>query len=396
MPDKISKRDQKSFLQKLVLQQDTGELSWHARILILVFALALAWVLSVLLPALTEWLISPDIQNDLHQDGTWERILMIITFSVYSLPIFLWVRFTPFFWFRRDTGELNWFARIIILVIALSLAWALSNLLLEITDCLVPSNLRDTLNDANEAWTRVRVTTVYSVPIFLGLWFIRTHDKKIEFKNQQGQLRSSADSRRVESSNHREQLNRSQIEKVVDRLAGEDPVSRGIGVSRLLQLFREERIDEYEYLRYMNICRSWGYTEGKESKKSIIARRANLQDAELGGVDLREANLAMADLTKATLTGATLINADLENADLTGATLINADLENADLTGAILANAKLQGAKLTGTKLQDTQVNDCKMTETQRQLFIAQGVDVSSVTVVDEPSSTVRTQSPPQ
>ena len=293
--------------------------------------------------------------------------------------------------FRQDTGELTWFARVGILVYALALAWGLSNLLLEITDWLVPSNLRDTLKDTNEAWARVRVTTVYSVPIFLGLWFIRTHDKKIEFKNQQEQLKSSADSRKVESENHREQLNRSQIEKVVDRLAGEDPVSRGIGVSRLLQLFREERIEEDEYLRYMNICLSWEYTQ---DKRSMTARRANLQEAELIGVDLREANLAMADLTKANLAIADLREANLSSAKLikaklTEAKLTGANLIFANLTGAQLTRANLINADLTFANLTETRVDGCEMTETQRQLFIVQKVDVRGVIVVEEPSSTV-------
>ena len=65
-------------------------------------------------------------------------------------------------------------------------------------------------------------------------------------------------------------------------------------------------------------------------------KRANLQYADLRGVNLHAANLQHADLR----------DADLQYADLRGAELRDADLQYADLRGAELRDADLRGANL--------------------------------------------------
>jgi uncharacterized protein YjbI with pentapeptide repeats len=76
--------------------------------------------------------------------------------------------------------------------------------------------------------------------------------------------------------------------------------------------------------------------------KAAILRNANLER-----IHLRGANLDRAVLTNASLRSAALYKVDLQNANLMGA-----DLEGADLQSANLENANLEGANLKGVHLQ--------------------------------------------
>ena len=317
------------------------------------------------------------------------------------------------FWFRADTSEFTWAGRGVILAIAFTFGYMISYFLPELLDFLIPDSTKKYVGMVDGAWARLIVTavaTVYSVPIFLGLWIIRTHDKKIEFRNNQKQLSRIASNKKVESKSHRKQLSRSQIEKAVDLLTGKDPIARGLGVSRLTHLFRENSLEEGEYKGYMAICRSWESPD--EGKAPMIAlgsmlQGVNLQKAKLPGADLQEADLSNARLERANLQGANLQEANLTGTKLAGANLQGTNLQEADLTraslrGACLRGANLQGANLTktnlagvhqqgadlkeidlsGAQLQGANVDGSRMTAYQKQVFADQGVNVEKVKVV--------------
>ncbi|HEX6745788.1 MAG TPA: pentapeptide repeat-containing protein [Longimicrobium sp.] len=85
-------------------------------------------------------------------------------------------------------------------------------------------------------------------------------------------------------------------------------------------------------------------------------RRAWLRQAVLRNADLERAHLDAANLTEADLQGAILKDAELDDAVLweasaVGANLKEADLEGADLRGADLRGARMQGVDLSGANL---------------------------------------------
>ncbi|MBD2493474.1 pentapeptide repeat-containing protein [Nostoc sp. FACHB-280] len=77
----------------------------------------------------------------------------------------------------------------------------------------------------------------------------------------------------------------------------------------------------------------------------------NLRGAILKGANLSQANLANADLTDANLEGAVLKSANLTGASFTGANLTSASLESADLSFTGFLGANLTAANLLGSKL---------------------------------------------
>jgi hypothetical protein len=89
--------------------------------------------------------------------------------------------------------------------------------------------------------------------------------------------------------------------------------------------------------------------------------RADLRDADLGGIILSRARLYEADLSGANLSGAVLRHvrlsgtqlprAQLMGADLSGAHLNETNLTDADLTASTLTGALLGGADLSGAEL---------------------------------------------
>jgi uncharacterized protein YjbI with pentapeptide repeats len=95
-------------------------------------------------------------------------------------------------------------------------------------------------------------------------------------------------------------------------------------------------------------------------------RGANLNGADLRGVDLHRAYLSEADLTGAVLRGADLTGADLNGVDLSEADLTGAVLRGADLTGAVFYRANLTGADLTGADLNGIYIREAKLTNAKR------------------------------
>ena len=86
-------------------------------------------------------------------------------------------------------------------------------------------------------------------------------------------------------------------------------------------------------------------------------RGANLDKADLNGVDLSNAILIDADLdetnlSNANLSGADLTDADLGKANLTGANLSKANFTKADLEDANLTNANVTDTIFTGADLE--------------------------------------------
>jgi uncharacterized protein YjbI with pentapeptide repeats len=80
-------------------------------------------------------------------------------------------------------------------------------------------------------------------------------------------------------------------------------------------------------------------------------RQADYNRAVKGDKNLSNAQLEKADLHGIDLSGANLTNAELEDANLQGANLTNANLQRADLEGANLRGAKINGANLRGAEL---------------------------------------------
>ena len=95
---------------------------------------------------------------------------------------------------------------------------------------------------------------------------------------------------------------------------------------------------------------------------------ANLQDANLQG-----ANLWGVDLQGAHLQGANLWGVDLQGANLRGANLQDANLRGANLQDANLRDANLQGVDLRGANLQDANLRDANL----------QGVDLRGALVLE-------------
>ena len=248
---------------------------------------------------------------------------------------------------QQDTRELNWYARVAILALPFFFSVVFFYIQADPFELLMPQGL--IAKDTNVALARTLVITAYSLPTLIGLWVIRTHDKKVEFRNHQEQM-----------SNHQKQLDRSQSDKAVDLLAGDDPTARGLGASRLTDLFIKGRIDKDEYFGYLAICKSW------EGERTMVAHRAhlpraNLQEVCLGRADLSEANLQGANLQVIKLKGANLREANLEGSDLGEADLEGADLEGANLSRANLSRAKLQEAYLSRANLEGANLSGANL-----------------------------------
>lgn len=109
---------------------------------------------------------------------------------------------------------------------------------------------------------------------------------------------------------------------------------------------------------------------------NVVAIKAKLREAYLGGADLSSAQLSGADLGEADLGGANLSRAKLngaklreamlrgaglDHADLTEAKLNSADLREAELVGSILTEADLTSANLDGASLEDATLNRARL-----------------------------------
>lgn len=117
-------------------------------------------------------------------------------------------------------------------------------------------------------------------------------------------------------------------------------------------------------------------------KLHIDLRGANLQAADLGGLDFAGADMRVANLDGAYLFGADLEGAAMNHAFLIGARLTQARLKDADLTWAFLQTASLEravldGARLSGAYLEGAKIEGASLIYTD--LFGAQmsGADLS-------------------
>jgi uncharacterized protein YjbI with pentapeptide repeats len=110
---------------------------------------------------------------------------------------------------------------------------------------------------------------------------------------------------------------------------------------------------------------SWN-TWMKEQSRDFIADfiDANLNDADLRGVDLRRANLSGADLREADLIGAHLFGANFSRVDLRNAYLYRADFSRANLSEANLSEAILRKADLSRADLSRADLSRVDLNET--------------------------------
>ncbi|MGC8610658.1 MAG: pentapeptide repeat-containing protein, partial [Thermoplasmata archaeon] len=107
-------------------------------------------------------------------------------------------------------------------------------------------------------------------------------------------------------------------------------------------------IDPRIYVRIANL--EWANLAGLDlSEVNLVGANllcANLARTDLRGANLERANLKFADLRGANLTGAILYRADLSGANLSGTILWHADLGESNLRDTILQRADLRGAVL--------------------------------------------------
>jgi hypothetical protein len=94
-------------------------------------------------------------------------------------------------------------------------------------------------------------------------------------------------------------------------------------------------------------------------------RNTNLSDVDLSYADMCHADLRNANLSYANLSGADLIFADLRHTDMTCADLGYANLSGADLSGANLSGANLSFADLSGANLRGANLIDADLSGTK-------------------------------
>ena len=111
-------------------------------------------------------------------------------------------------------------------------------------------------------------------------------------------------------------------------------------------------------------------------------KRANLQDADLRGANLRDANLQDADLRGANLQGANLCDVDLWGANLRDADLRGANLRDANLRGANLQGANLCDVDLWGANLQDADLRGANLRDANLQDADLRGANLQGANLI--------------
>jgi uncharacterized protein YjbI with pentapeptide repeats len=112
-------------------------------------------------------------------------------------------------------------------------------------------------------------------------------------------------------------------------------------------------------------------------------RGANLRLAQLGGSQLSRADLRGADLRSAFLGGAVLTNARLEGASLKSATLIEATLDGASLRNVDLRHANLRKARLVGADLAHADLTGANLHQTDFSRADLIGANLTSARLVE-------------
>jgi uncharacterized protein YjbI with pentapeptide repeats len=106
----------------------------------------------------------------------------------------------------------------------------------------------------------------------------------------------------------------------------------------------------------------WSLTSGYLFGPGADLQSANLVGLQLNATDLSGADLSSADLVDTNLAGATLTGADLSGASADSANLTGANAATANLTGAVLSLANLTDATLTNANLTNAGVSDSNLT----------------------------------
>jgi hypothetical protein len=111
--------------------------------------------------------------------------------------------------------------------------------------------------------------------------------------------------------------------------------------------YKNKKLSAEEFNKVIQDHSDW-LTSGEASTDK---RKANLNGADLSGLNYWSANLSNADLESTNLSRANLSFSNLSGASLGGADLSGADLWLADLSGSGLGYANLSGVSLVGVEL---------------------------------------------
>ena len=183
------------------------------------------------------------------------------------------------------------------------------------------------------------------LPVFIGLWYFRTHDTKEQIQKTQEQIEKT-----------QVNINVSLLVNGYNLLAHEKTQSRCIGLKTLVAFGNEH--PNYKKEIYANL-RGVDFSKGNLVDAEL--QGANLNGANLHGANLNGANLNGANLQEAILDRANLFRANLQKAYLEGANLQKANLEGAYLEGANLQKANLEGASLQEANLQEAILQGTKL-----------------------------------
>lgn len=135
-------------------------------------------------------------------------------------------------------------------------------------------------------------------------------------------------------------------------------------------------------------CKSSGWESpppGVRWGPGVNLKDANLEDLNLGGLDMAGDNLQGADMKCDNLQGTDLANANLEGAslgqsDVAGANVAGANLEGTDLTYTTLSGATFHGANLQGANLEGSFVTGTASLSTNFDSANLDGINLALVT----------------
>lgn len=271
--------------------------------------------------------------------------------------------------FREEGGELSWLGRIALLasgmLVSVLFAVTYAGLLPQgtivelvyggeaVAQC-TEEPCASTLSEGDKRGVLYIFALLITTPMGMVFWWIRTDDKKHEFMLSQ-----------------RRQA-RTQVDEAFRLLTEENPSSRGVGLHRMCQLYREQLLDEKEYRSRLSIARGWQVVEGVPGGgptviapsldfRGILLRGAGLHGAILTGSDLRDADLAEAQLPSADCSFANLAGASFRHAYAFEANLSDAQASGADFSHAELARADCRAADLEAANFTEATLSDARL-----------------------------------
>ena len=174
-------------------------------------------------------------------------------------------------------------------------------------------------------------TIVFGIIAGFGLFIIRTHDKRKEFKDAF------------------QQQNETLFSNALQLLFKEDDkIANGVGLKELVKLKQSGAI----YAERVDMITSTGLKLSQVPLSHANLQCADLSNADFRGADLSGVNMSSVNFIDANvMTNADWSNAHLYNTNLSGANLSSANLSSADLSGVNLSNVKLKGSDLSNTNL---------------------------------------------